>query len=165
MTNACGGARDARHRLRPRRASRSVCVQLHQARSCEDSCSGGTDSLPVEGIPVMCGPRGRHLDERASRAPPHAFVIHAGLPSHIGECSITVVVKKNVVSPETAEQIIPSIVVVVSHANAGLPACARQSRLRGYVGERAITVVFIQMRSWRLTSGPRLFKSGTVRPR
>ena len=78
----------------------------------------------------------------------------AGLVSDIGESAVAVVVKKNVVSPEATEQVVPSIVVVVSNADAGLPAGAGKSGFVGYVGEGSVAVVLVQMRPGGLPGRP-----------
>ncbi len=67
------------------------------------------------------------IEECAARAPTVLFVVDAGLASDIGERAVAVIVEQNVVTPEAAEEIVPSVVVVISDAHAGLPAGARQS--------------------------------------
>ena len=43
----------------------------------------------------------------------------------IGKRAVSIVMEENVVSPEAAEQVVPSIIVVVADADAGLPTGAR----------------------------------------
>ena len=64
--------------------------------------------------------------------------------SHIGKRAVAVVVEQNVVAPEAAEQIVPAVVVVVAHADAGLPTGARQARFFGDVGKRAVAIVLVR---------------------
>ncbi len=49
-------------------------------------------------------------------------------------------------SPETAEEIVPSVVVVVADADAGLPAGASEAGFLGDVCERSVAIIFVQMR-------------------
>ncbi len=65
------------------------------------------------------------VEESTACAPANLLLIKAGFVSDIGKRAISVVAEKNVVSPETAKQIIPSIVVVVANADAGLPTGTR----------------------------------------
>src|SRR5438132_411050 len=69
----------------------------------------------------------------------------ACLLADIRESPISVVVKQNVVSPETAEEVIPAVIVVIAHANACLPSSARQSRPCSDVGESTVAVVLEQV--------------------
>ena len=65
-------------------------------------------------------------------------------------------------SPETAEQIVPAIVIVITYANAGLPTGARESRFAGNVAERAVAIVFKELRCWRFSFRPLLAKTGSI---
>ena len=94
------------------------------------------------------------VEECAACAPAHMLVIDAGLASDIGEGAVTVVVKKDVVSPETAEEIVPSVIVVVADADARLPAGAREAGLCGDIGKCSVAIVLVQMGSGRLTGRP-----------
>ena len=49
-------------------------------------------------------------------------------------------------SPETAEQIVPAVVVKVADADACLPSRASNTRLLGDVGERAVAIVLVELR-------------------
>ena len=66
------------------------------------------------------------VEKGAAGAPANVFLIEPGLLRDIGKCAIAVVMEEDVVSPEAAEQIVPSVVVVVADADAGLPARPRQ---------------------------------------
>ncbi len=72
----------------------------------------------------------------------------------IGKRAVSVVVEKNVVSPETTKQVVPSIVVVIADADSRLPTRAAQARLLRDIGKRAIAVVLVEMRSRRLPGRP-----------
>ena len=67
------------------------------------------------------------VEERAASSPAALFLVEAGFVGDVSEGAVAVVVEENVVSPEAAEQIVPSIVVVVANADAGLPSGAPQS--------------------------------------
>jgi len=60
----------------------------------------------------------------------HAHAVGMALDARvfgdIGKRAVAVVAEKNVVSPETAKQVIPSIVVVIAYADTGLPTGTRQ---------------------------------------
>jgi len=56
------------------------------------------------------------------------------------------------VAPEAAEEIVPAVVVVVADADASLPAGAREAGFRGDIGERAVAIIFVEMRG-RLFAG------------
>ncbi len=94
------------------------------------------------------------VEKSAARAPADAFIVEAGFASDIGKRAVAVVVKKNVVSPEAAEEVVPSVVVVVADAHSGLPAGARESGFFRDVGEGSVAVVLIEMRSGSLSGGP-----------
>src|SRR4029077_16472479 len=64
------------------------------------------------------------VEECATRAPANLFVVEAGFASHIADGAVSIVVEQDVVAPETAEEVIPAIVVVIADANTRLPACA-----------------------------------------
>jgi hypothetical protein len=81
---------------------------------------------------------------------------------NVGEGAVAIVVKKNVVSPEAAEQIVPAIVVVVADADAGLPAGAREAGFLGDVGEGSVAIVLVEMRSGRLSRRPVLAEARSV---
>ncbi len=93
------------------------------------------------------------VEKSTACAPANLRLVKAGFMRDIGKRAISVVAEKNVVSPETAKQVIPSIIVVIAYADTGLPTGTRQSRFFGDVGKRAIAVVLVQMRgrrfSWR----------------
>src|ERR1035438_1942959 len=80
--------------------------------------------------------------------------IKPGLMSYIGKGTVSVVMKEDVMSPETAKQIVPSIIVVIAHTDAGLPACAPQPGLLRDIGKRAVAIVLVKMRCRRLACRP-----------
>ena len=94
------------------------------------------------------------IEKRTTGAPANLRLAQPGLMRDIGKRAISVVTKKNVVSPETAKQVVPPIVVVVADTDAGLPAGAAQSRFLRDIGKRAIAIVLVQMRNRRLSRRP-----------
>ena len=85
------------------------------------------------------------VEERAARSPASFFLVQAGFARGIGECAVSIVMEEDVAPPERAEQVVPSVVVVVAYANAGLPAGAANSGLLSDVSECAVAIVFIQV--------------------
>ena len=86
------------------------------------------------------------IEKGTPRAPANLCLVEAGFMGDVGKRAVSVVAKKNVVSPEAAEQIIPSVVVVIAYANPRLPTGTRQARFLADIGESAVAVVFVQMR-------------------
>src|SRR6202023_4226932 len=101
-------------------------------------------------------------EKSAARAPAIFFVVNSGLTRHVRERAIAIVVKQNVVTPKAAEEIVPAVVVVVAHACASLPACARHTRFFSDVGKRAVAIILVQMRGWRLSLRPLGIQSRAV---
>jgi len=66
------------------------------------------------------------VEKGAAGAPANLFVVDAGAFSDVGESAVTIVVEENVVAPETAEKVVPAVVVVIAGADAGLPAGAAE---------------------------------------
>src|ERR1019366_5692553 len=77
----------------------------------------------------------------ASGPPADAFFPQACLFGHVRKRAVAIVVPQNVMTPVRAKQIVPAIVVVVAHTNAGAPRGAGQSGFFCNVGERAIAIV------------------------
>ena len=102
------------------------------------------------------------VEKRAAGSPADLFVVDTSLARHVGEGSVAVVVKENVVSPEAAEQIVPAIVVVVADANAGLPAGAAEAGFFRDVGECSVAIVFVEVRSGRFAGGPLRIEARSV---
>src|SRR5579863_4995842 len=93
--------------------------------------------------------------EKGTAGSPAAFLlIQARFLRHIGKGAIAVVMEEYVLAPEGAEEVIPAIVVVVAHANAGLPSASAQARFRGNVGKCAVAIVFIEVRGGRGAGSP-----------
>ena len=67
------------------------------------------------------------IEKGTAGAPAILLLVQACLASDIGERPVSVVVEEDVVAPETAEEIIPAVVVIVANADAGLPSGAPQS--------------------------------------
>ena len=102
------------------------------------------------------------VEPGAARSPAILFVVNPGLAGDVGESPIAVVVKQNVVSPEAAEEIVPAVVVVVADADAGLPAGARQAGFFRDVGECAVAIVLVEMRSGCLAGRPVRVEASSV---
>src|ERR1700745_2554604 len=92
------------------------------------------------------------IKKRAARPPAAVFLIKPRLARDIRESSVSVVMEENVATPEGAEQVIPSIVVVVAHANARLPTGSSEPGFLSHVGEGAVAIVFKKVRG-RLLAG------------
>ena len=103
------------------------------------------------------------VEEGTACAPTNLRLVKAGFVGDIGKRAISVVAEKNVVSPEAAKQIVPSIIVVIAYADAGLPTGTRQSRFFGDVGKRAIAVVLVQMRGRRFSRRPMRIEPISIR--
>src|SRR5580704_10519929 len=65
-------------------------------------------------------------------------------------------------TPETAEQIVPAVIVVIAYTNTSLPAGARQARFVSDVSKCAVTIVFEKLRCWRLPLRPLLAKMSSI---
>src|SRR5215470_5287291 len=89
-------------------------------------------------------------------------MVEASLLGDVGKGAVAVVVKQNVVPPEAAEEVVPAIVVVIADAHPSLPAGAGETGFFGDLGESAVAIVLIQMRSGRLARGPMGVEAGTV---
>ena len=94
------------------------------------------------------------VEQGAAGSPAVLFVVDSGFAGDVGKSAVAVVVKQDVVSPEAAEQVVPAVVVVVAHADAGLPAGAPQAGFFGDVGESAVAIVFVEMRGGSLAGRP-----------
>jgi hypothetical protein len=103
------------------------------------------------------------VQKTATCAPTDLFLIKSRLVSHIGERAISVVMEKHVMPPEAAEQVIPSIVVVVANAHACLPTGYPQSRFLCDISKGALAVVLVEMRSWRLARRPMCIEPISIR--
>src|SRR5450631_1672291 len=86
------------------------------------------------------------IEPGATRSPAVLFIVNAGFVSGVGESSVAIVVEQDVVSPEAAEQIVPAVVVVITHADAGLPTGASDAGFFSDVGEGAVAIIFVEMR-------------------
>ena len=89
----------------------------------------------------------------AAGAPADAVFPQARFLGHIRKRAVAVVVPQNVVTPIAAEQIVPAVIVVVAHADAGAPAGAAQAGLFRHVGERSVAIVLEQVLGGRLAGG------------
>src|SRR6202030_14530 len=94
------------------------------------------------------------IEPRAASPPANLVVVDAGFAGDIRKRAVAVVVKENVVSPEATEEIVPAVVVVVAHADAGLPARAAQSRFLRHIGKGPVAVVLVKVRGWSLPRRP-----------
>src|SRR5580658_9756940 len=64
---------------------------------------------------------------------------------NVGKGAIAVVMKQYVMPPEGAKQVVPAIVVIIAHADTGLPTGAPQSRFLGHIGKGAVAVVLVEV--------------------
>src|SRR6516164_7532915 len=64
--------------------------------------------------------------------------------------------------PKTAEQIIPTVVVVVANANPGLPTRPCQAGFLRHIGEGPVAIVLKKLGSWRFPLRPSLPQPRTV---
>ena len=103
------------------------------------------------------------VEPRAAGAPANFFVVDTRFSRDVAKCSVAIVVKQNVVAPEAAEEIVPAVVVVVAHADSGLPAGAGESGFFGDVGERSVAIVFVQVRRRSFARGPVRVEARSVR--
>ena len=62
--------------------------------------------------------------------------------------------EQDVMSPEAAEQVVPSIIVVIADTNACLPTRTSESRLFCNIGKCAVAFVLVKVRDRFLSSGP-----------
>src|SRR5256885_12438191 len=85
------------------------------------------------------------VEKSAAGAPADFVVVKTGFFRDVGERAVAVVAEENVVAPESAEQIVPAVVVVVADADAGLPAGATDAGFFGDIGECALAIIFVEM--------------------
>src|ERR1043165_678588 len=102
------------------------------------------------------------IEKSAACAPVDLFVINTGFAGHIREGAIAVVVEQKVVSPKAAEQVVPTVIVVVADADAGLPASAGQTRCFRDIGKCAVPVVLEELRGGCFSFRPFLAQTRTV---
>ena len=74
------------------------------------------------------------IEKSAAGAPVNLFVVETSFAGYIGERAIAVVVEQDIMSPEAAKQVIPSVIVIVADAHSGLPPGASQA---GFLGDIA----------------------------
>src|SRR5450432_1052400 len=98
----------------------------------------------------------------APRSPAMLFIVDTGLASGVGESSIAIVMEQYVVSPEAAEQIVPAVIVVVTHADAGLPTGASDAGFFSDVGEGAVAIIFVEMSCGSCAGWPVSVEARTV---
>src|ERR1019366_2970531 len=103
------------------------------------------------------------IEKRTTCAPPTVFLMEADLARHIGEGSVSVVMEENIVTPERAEQVIPSIVVIVAYAYARLPPRPSEARLFRDVCEGTVTVVLEKMRGGLFPGSPVRVQPASIR--
>ena len=84
------------------------------------------------------------VQECASSAPARLLIPQPGSLRHVGKGSIPIVVIEPVLSEISTENIVESVVVVVSYANTASPANSLQARFFSYVREGAIAIISIE---------------------
>ena len=67
------------------------------------------------------------IEKCATGTPADPVVENSGLARDVRKAVISVVVEQNVMTPETAEQIVPTVIIVVTYTNTSLPAGAREA--------------------------------------
>src|SRR5271157_2549382 len=65
-------------------------------------------------------------------------------------------------TPIAAEQVVPTVIVIVAHTDARAPSGAAQAGFFRHVGERAVTVVLKEVLRGRLAIGIRFFARQAV---
>ena len=68
----------------------------------------------------------------------------ARLRGHVGEGAVAVVTVEPILAVVGEEEILPSVVVVVAHANALRPAGIAEARLGRNIGKRAVSIVVVE---------------------
>ena len=96
----------------------------------------GNEQIKVP-IPVV-------VQETASRSPAGLIVPKAGTLGYVGKRPIAVVSIETVLAEVGAKNILESVVVVVTDANAGRPARCLQTGFLGDVGEGAVAIVLVK---------------------
>src|ERR1019366_10102984 len=84
------------------------------------------------------------IHERAAGSPPVAFVKQARLFSDVGERAVAIVPVEDVLRPAGNEDILETVVVVVSNGYAAEPAQTSQAGWPGDLGEGAVAAVFVE---------------------
>src|SRR5712691_8637963 len=102
------------------------------------------------------------VEPRTSGSPADLFVVDTGFARDISEGAVAIVVKKDVGSPEAAEEIVPAIVVVIADADARLPAGAGEAGLFCDVGEGSVAIVLVKMRGGSFAGWPVGIEAGSV---
>ena len=93
------------------------------------------------------------INPGAAGTPAYAIFPQARLLGHIRKSAVAVVVPQDVVTPIAAEQVVPAVVVVVTHADASAPSGAGQAGLFRHVRERAVAIVLKKVLGGRLAVG------------
>ena len=88
------------------------------------------------------------IDERAAGVPALGRCVDAVVTPafcrDIGEGAVAVVVPERAIAPVGDEQVVEAVVIVIAGADALAPAGTRHTGLDGYVGERAVAIVFVE---------------------
>src|SRR5205085_9870420 len=86
----------------------------------------------------------------------------ASLLSDVGERAVPLVTPQHAVTPVGDKQILPTVVVIISGANALPPTSVRDASFLGHIGKRAVAVVFIKAADWCLPRRPLRFEARPV---
>ena len=92
------------------------------------------------------------VDEGAARAPFRSGACNSGLPGHLNEGAIALIVEEAVGAIRGDVDIIEAIIVVVSDARSLAPSCGNETGLRCYVGEGSVVIVMKEVVSGLLES-------------
>src|SRR5579862_938915 len=85
-----------------------------------------------------------------------------GSLGNVSECSITIVVEKNVVTPVGQKQVVPAIVVIIANTGAHAPAGPAQTRLLCNVDKSPVPIVLEEVAGGFLSRRPGGVKPGPV---
>jgi hypothetical protein len=85
------------------------------------------------------------VDESAAGAPCFARACDAGFLADVGECSVAIVVIKDILAVVSDVQILETIVVIVADTGALAPASVREAGFLSDIGEGAVVVVAVEM--------------------
>src|SRR5579871_746655 len=85
------------------------------------------------------------IQEAASRAPLIAGCFQSGFFSYVTECSIAIIVIKNILSPIGYEQIEVAVIVIIAHTTTLAPSGLHQTGVLGNIRKCAVAIVVIQV--------------------
>lgn len=102
------------------------------------------------------------VKKRTTGTPSSFFLRETCLSSYISKGPISIVMEENVMTEETAKEVIQAIIVVVTYADTGLPSRNSEARFLCDIGKGSITIIFIEVGGWSLTRWPGRIKSTAI---